>query len=83
MIGEGAYDSGGHRNAQFLSATNVGPYPGACMRAWKSTRDEAMRNLGLRNDSEQDGWKKIGPLAHPTLANARNRSSGEKEKKKG
>ena len=39
VIGEGAYDSGGHKNAQFLDVTNVGPYPDACMRAWKDTRE--------------------------------------------
>jgi hypothetical protein len=51
-IGEGAYDSEGHRNAQFLSATDVGPYPGECMKAWKAARDEAMENLGMRDDSD-------------------------------
>ena len=32
-IGEGAYDSDGHRNALFLNATDVGPYPAECGKA--------------------------------------------------
>jgi len=55
VIGEGAYDNEGHMNAQFMSATNVGPYPGECTRAWKSARDEAMQNMGMRDDPEQEG----------------------------
>ena len=55
-IGEGAYDNEGHRNAQFLNATDVGPYPGECVRAWKATRDEALENLGMRDDPDKEGW---------------------------
>jgi len=47
-IGERAYDSEGHKNAQFLNATDLGPYPGECMRAWTTARDEAMENLGFK-----------------------------------
>jgi len=52
-IGEGAYDNEGHRNARFLNATDVGPYPGECIKAWTTTRDEAIESLGLSNDAEQ------------------------------
>ena len=54
-IGEGAYDNEGHKNTQFLNATDVGPYPGECLRAWKATREEAFHNLGMRDDPDQDG----------------------------
>jgi len=83
MIGEGAYDCGGHRNAQFPGATNVGSYPGACMRAWKSARDEAMQILGLRDDPEQEGWEKMGPLADPTPASVKNRGAAERRRRRG
>ncbi len=72
-----------HKNAQFLGATNVGPFPGACMRAWKETRDEAIQNLGLRDDPEQEGWEKMGPLADPTPTNARNRGAAERRRRRG
>ena len=52
VIGEGAYDSEGHRNAQFLNAANVGQYPGEGTRAWKATRIEVMHNLGMRDDPD-------------------------------
>ena len=51
VIGEGAYDNEGHRNAQFMSATNVGPYPAECTRAWKASRDAALHNLGVEGRS--------------------------------
>jgi hypothetical protein len=42
VIGRGAYDSGGHRNARFLEAKQVGPFPEACGKAWTHIRHEAM-----------------------------------------
>jgi hypothetical protein len=53
------------------------------MRAWKSTRDEAMHNLGLRDDPEQEGWERMGPLADPTPTNARNRGASERRRRRG
>ncbi len=38
MIGEGAYDEGGHRNTQFLEATRIGPYPREMQKAWDQER---------------------------------------------
>ena len=72
VIGKGAYDNEGHRNAQSLKARDVGPYPKACMNAWTSARDEAITNLGMRDYPEQEGWEKMGTLADPTPANAKN-----------
>jgi len=83
VIGEGAYDSEGHMNAQFLNATNVGPYPDECTRAWKAARDEALHNLGLRDDPDQEGWEKMGPLADPTPANAKNRGAADMRRRCG
>ena len=55
VIGERAYDNEGHMNAQFLNATDVGPYPDECKNAWTATREEAMANLEVREDPEQEG----------------------------
>ena len=55
VIGEGAYDGDGHKNALFLNATDVGPYPEACTNPWTATREEAMANLEVREDPEQEG----------------------------
>jgi len=81
VIGEVAYDNEGHKNAQFLSVTNVGPYPDECTRAWKATREEALQNLGLRDDPDQKGWEKMGPLADPTPANAKNRGAADRRRR--
>ena len=83
VIGEGAYDSDGHRKAQFMNATDVGPYPDACMTAWTAAREEGMANLGVREDPEQEGWAKMGPLADPTPANAKNRGVADMMKRRG
>ena len=83
VIGEGAYDNGGHRNAQFMGARNGGPSPGACMRAWKSTRDEAMQNLGVRDEPEQEGdgkrWDHWRTLHQHTRGIEGQRLEGEDE----
>ncbi len=47
VIGKRAYDSEGHRNAQFLDAEDVGPYPASCRNAWNAAREEVMKNLRL------------------------------------
>jgi hypothetical protein len=36
----------------FMNATDVGPYPDECKKAWISARDEAMANLGVRDDPD-------------------------------
>ena len=83
MIGEGGYDSEGHRNAQFLEATDVGPYPEECGKAWIAVRNEAMENLGMRDDAEQDGWEKMGQLAEPTPADAMNTGATKRKRRRG
>ena len=47
-IGRGAYDCEGHKNAKFLEATQVGPFPEACGRVWTHVRQEAIENYELR-----------------------------------
>jgi hypothetical protein len=81
-LGEGAYASDGHRNARFLNATDVGPYPGECMKAWKAPRDQAMETIRLRDDPKQEGWEKMGPLADPTPPNAKNRGAADRKKRR-
>jgi len=83
VIGEEAYGSEGHRNAQFLNATNVGPIPDECTRTWKAARDEALQNSGLRDDPDQEGWEKMGPLADPTPANEKNRGVAGRRRRRG
>ena len=41
IIGEGAYDTEGHRNTKFLEATGVGPFPREMQQAWTKMRQEA------------------------------------------
>jgi hypothetical protein len=42
-----------------------------------------MENLGVRDDSEQEGWGNIGPLAEPTPENTMNIGAAEKKKRRG
>jgi hypothetical protein len=41
-----------------------------------------MENLGLRDDPEQEGWEKMGPLADPTPANAKNRGAAYRKRRR-
>ena len=41
-----------------------------------------MENLGLRDDPEQEGWEKMGSLADPTPANAKNRGAAYRKRKR-
>ncbi len=51
IIGEGAYDAGGHRNTQLLKAImEVGPYPRAMQHAWTKIREETASNYGIEGD---------------------------------
>ncbi len=63
IIGEGAYDAGGHRNTQFLSATKAGPYPRAMQQAWTKIREETTSNYGIEESEGSDEWSTLGPLA--------------------
>jgi hypothetical protein len=83
VIGRGAYDNEGYMNARFLDAENVGPYPASCRNAWTATREEAMKNLGLRDDPEHEGCEKMGIFAYPTRAKAKNREASDRKKGRG
>ena len=83
VIGKGAYDSKGHRNTQFMDETDVGPCPKECRKALTSARNEAMKNLRLRDDPEKEGWEKMGQLAEPTPANTKNRGAAKRKKRRG
>jgi hypothetical protein len=76
IIGAGAYGSDGHRNKQFLKATEVGPYPMGIPNSWTKTREEATNNYGIEGSAE---WDKLGPLAEPTPASARNKGAVERK----
>ncbi len=80
-IGEGAFDEAGHRNARFLEATEVGPYPREMQRAWSTMREEARNNYGISEaDQEDEANKRMGPLVEPTPAGVRNRGAAERKK---
>jgi hypothetical protein len=81
VIGEGAYDEGGHRNTKFLEATGVGPYPGEMQRARDELRNEAAVNYGLEEDAQsEEARDKLGALAEPTPSTVRNRGAAERKK---
>jgi hypothetical protein len=42
-----------------------------------------MQNRGVRDDPDQEGWDKMGPLADPTPANAKNRGASNMKKRRG
>ena len=62
---------------------NIGPYPEAVRKAWKHIKTEAMQNHGLREGSEQEEWLRLGPLAEPTPANAKNRGAAKRRRRRG
>ena len=70
-------------NAQFPEATDVGPYPEECRKAWTTTRSATMENLGMKDDPEQEGREKMGQLAQPTPAGAMNMGAAERKKRRG
>jgi hypothetical protein len=77
----GAYDEEAHRNAKFLEATEVGPYPGEMQAAWDVLRNEAAANYGLEEGwREKEGTERMGPLAAQTPAGVRNRGATERNK---
>jgi hypothetical protein len=79
IIGEGAYDAEGHRNTQFLEATEIGPFPKEMQQAWTRTRQEAAENYGIVDGDGQDEWNKMGPMVEPTPATVKNRGSAERK----
>ncbi len=44
-------------------------------------RKKAIENYGLTEDSDQEEWGKMGPLAEPTPANAKNRGAAAKRRR--
>ena len=83
VIGSRSYDIEGHRNTQFMDARGVRPYPDSCKNTWTATREEAMMNLGFRDDPEQEGWEKMGIPADPTPSKAKNRGAADRKKERG
>ena len=70
-IGEEAYDVNKTRNANFLGAKNVRPFPEAMRYAWSHAMLDAAHNLGLNLLSAPEEWGKLGPLAMDTPADVR------------
>jgi hypothetical protein len=79
IIGEGAYDTEGHRNTMFLEATGVGPFPREMQQAWTKMRQEAIENYGLVEEEDRDEWGRLGPVMEPTPATIRNRGAAERK----
>ena len=79
VIGKGAYDADGHRNAKFLGEAGIGPYPGSMQRAWAHLRGDASLNYGLTLASTQQEWGKLGPLSNLTPADAMNRGAAARK----
>ena len=79
-IGEGAYNHDGHRNAMFLDSKRIGPYPTACRQTWEHLRLDAAYIYGLIILSSLEEGGKLGPLAHLTPANIKNRGAAERKK---
>ena len=75
VIGEGAYDVGGHKNARFIQTNNVGTYPTSMQFAWQLVILDAAYNRGLAVDSNVEEWGKLGPLAAETPADVRNKGT--------
>ncbi len=44
-------------------------------------KGSAMENYGLREGSDQEEWGKMGSLAEPTLANAKNRGATDRRRR--
>jgi hypothetical protein len=80
-IGDGAYDQEGHRNAGFLQATTVGPYPKAMQYAWQFARLDSAHICGLTLESPSEEWGRLGPVAAETPADVRNRGVMERKKR--
>ena len=82
IIGEGAYDAKGHKNAQFLEATKIGPFPREMQQAWARTREEVAENYGIVEGDRHDEWSKMGPMADPAPATIINRGAAERKQRR-
>ena len=82
IIGEGAYDTEGHRNTAFLEARCVGPYLNEVQQAWTTIRNEAIANYGIEGEEGTEQWVRLGPLTESTPAMARNRGAPERRRDK-
>jgi hypothetical protein len=65
-----------------LRARNIGPYPEAVRKAWTHIKAEAMQNYGLREGSKHEEWGRLGPLAEPTPANAKNKGEANRRSRR-
>ncbi len=63
IIGEGAYDTEGHKNTAFLEATEMGPYSHEKQRAWTKIRDEAIANYDIEGDKGSEQCDRLYPGA--------------------
>ena len=54
---------------------NIGPFPEATKEAWTQITKEAMEDYGLTDNFDQEERGKLGPLAEPTPADAKNRGA--------
>ena len=52
------------------------------MEAWTQVGREAMENYGLTEGSDQEEWGKMGPLAEPTPANAKNKGAADRRRRR-
>ena len=69
-------------NGKFVEAVNIGPFPKACKEAWTQVTKEAMDNYSLTKGSDQEECGKMGPLAEPTQANAKNRGAADRRRRR-
>ena len=82
IMGEGAYDTEGHRNTAFLEAKSVGPYPHEMQQAWAQIRDKAIANYGIEGEEGTEQWERLGPMVEKTPAMARNRGAAERRRER-
>ncbi len=51
-------------------------------QAWSRIRDEAIANHGIEEEEGTEQWDRLGPLAEPTPATARNKGAAERRKER-
>jgi len=77
-IGKGAYDHNGTRNAAFLKAKNVCPFPEGMRYACSHVGLDATNNPGLNRLWASEEWRKLGALAKKTPTDVMNRGAAER-----
>ena len=82
VLGKGVHDAEGHMNEKFLEAENIEPFLEACKEAWAHIEREAMKNYDITKGVEHEEWGKLGPLAEPTPANAKNIGSAYRRRRR-